>query len=648
MTDRIHFFSSGDLSMYYYADRAEALVLSVSKNVEYSSINDVFELYHAMKIMKSIQWKDTVPIEHTCKIKEKCDLMLEIVIKYLRAINLTELPLAVDCLETGYFKSLWEIFANCMPNYLDSNTIERLLVTKSFSIKELLQQEKLVKRHSLCIADFLRKYVNTAELLLSEFAVEHQKDNYIQMFFPKCLTNADRNSIISEYLDREEPNLNYVRLIIYAKDCTGLSLDRRIKYKARRKAEELNNKYFSEGTRMPMKIEVNITNDTEVKTIETSYDEMYWKSIINTSFILNTTESDLVHCFALLFGYYNKQGFIDLVNKKNNLLIFEKIGLFAKNSYPTGIFFQQINNLAIAQIAAVNDLLKKNGRSIEHAIKDFYETYLRDVYDYPSPNINVILGDANYLSKLKDILPEIEAVLKQYNEYVNTGEIDLDYIAMAAPFKITQCKSFLSKKNVTLTDNAFNLEKVMFYLFSDQCMLAHVAPYKELHYTCLFDLIRNGNDVYYLNYEEYQLEDINYLINNGYLHKSDDGLLTFSNISEILVLYNLYHTEVCSYWLSSCEERQVLDFYIEKGWCKFDNNLFAPPEQDWLSYYLNDEKFVNAKAYRNKILHGISNINEEESQFVYSTVLMLFVVILLKIEQDLSIAKTIGIKLCNQ
>ena len=116
MTDRIHFFSSGDLSMYYYADRAEALVLSVSKNVEYSSINDVFELYHAMKIMKSIQWKDTVPIEHTCKIKEKCDLILEIVIKYLRAINLTELPLAVDCLETGYFKSLWEIFANCMLN----------------------------------------------------------------------------------------------------------------------------------------------------------------------------------------------------------------------------------------------------------------------------------------------------------------------------------------------------------------------------------------------------------------------------------------------------------------------------------------------------------------------------------------------------
>ena len=638
MTDRIHFFSSGDLSLYHYVDRAEKLVLNVQENVEFTSINDALELYHAMRIMKSAHWKDSVPSDRTSKINENCDIIPKIIIKYIRSIDLSEFLSAIDDLELGYFKSLWEIFSNYMPNYLNSETLEKLLKKDSFRIRELLEQEKLVKRHSICIANFLREYPNTAELLLSEFAEEHQLGNYDHIFFPKCLTNDDRNAIISEFIDREEPNLNYVRLAMYAKDCDGLSLDRKIKYKARRKAEELNSKYFNENTGVPMKIEVQITNDTDVKAVETSFGETLWKTVVNTSFLLGSTNIDLIHNFAFLFGYFNKRGYVGLVNKTHNLLLFERLGLTAKNSYPAGIVFQHTNNLAITQIAAVNDLLKKNGRSIECAIKEFYETYLQDNYDYPSPSLNILLDNADYCTKLKAILPEMEAVVKQYNEFVNDGIIDLNFLEMASPLKLTKCRSLIDKKNITLTNDASELKKVMFYFFSDQSMLSHVNPYKDYHYNCLFDLIRNRNGVLYQNYEEYQIGDIDYLINNGYLHKSKDGLLYFSNVYEVMVLYNLYHSEVCSYWLSSFGECQVMDDYIKKGWCKANDNLFSQPEQDWFSYYLNDERFVNAKAYRNHILHGTANMSEDVSHYVYSTLLMLFVILLLKIEQDLATA----------
>ena len=126
MTDRIHFFSSGDLSLNHYVDRAEKLVLNVQENVEFTSINDALELYHAMRIMKSVHWKDSVPSDRTSKINENCDIIPKIIIKYIRSIDLPEFLSAIDDLELGYFKSLWEIFSNYMPNYLNSATLEKL------------------------------------------------------------------------------------------------------------------------------------------------------------------------------------------------------------------------------------------------------------------------------------------------------------------------------------------------------------------------------------------------------------------------------------------------------------------------------------------------------------------------------------------
>lgn len=641
MKDRVHFFSADDLSLYHYADRAQILVLGASEDMAHNSINDVLELYHAMKIVQSLQWRETVSADFIAKLNGKYSLIPKIVVKCIRSMDLEEFTSAMNALEPGYFQSLCTVLACYMPDYLGKESLERLLNAKHSHISELLKQERLVKKHSRYIADFLRSHHDTAELLLSEYAKEQKSGNHTQLYFPGHLTNADRNVIISEYLDREEPNLNYVTLARYAKDCAGLTLDRKIKYKASKKAKELTNKYLHEATAFSVNTEVVATDDTDIQTTETTVKDGDWKTIINSSFLLGSTDTELIHCFTGTFGYYDRQGFIQMTNKKHLLSLFERISLSPKQFYPEGIVFQHTNHMAVAQMATVNDLLRKNGRSIEHAIKSFYESYLHETYDYPSPCLNVLIKDADYMTKLKTILPEMEAVVKQYNEYVCSGEIDMEYLAMAPPVKLTQCRSLLPKKNIVLAEEGSELRQVMSLFFSDQTTLAYVKPYTEHHYTCLFDLLRSGNKVLYQNYTEYQSKQIDFLISKTYLNKADSGLLTFSNVYEIRTLYHLFHSEVCSYWFSSIGERQVLDNYLNKGWCNADSNLFAPPEQDWLSYYLNDERFVNAKAYRNCILHGTANLDETDARYIYNAILMIFVTILLKIEQDLAITTVI-------
>lgn len=77
----------------------------------------------------------------------------------------------------------------------------------------------------------------------------------------------------------------------------------------------------------------------------------------------------------------------------------------------------------------------------------------------------------------------------------------------------------------------------------------------------------------------------------------------------------------------------------EVGWVSCCNKLLTPEEQKYFSFVLNNEKYTNAYAIRNHYAHG-SNAPadfEEQHEIAYTRLLMMFVLLLLKIDDDLSI-----------
>jgi hypothetical protein len=73
----------------------------------------------------------------------------------------------------------------------------------------------------------------------------------------------------------------------------------------------------------------------------------------------------------------------------------------------------------------------------------------------------------------------------------------------------------------------------------------------------------------------------------------------------------------------------------------FENSLFSKPEQSYFNYFLNKSEFTNGLDLRNKYLHGTQANPEEitEHEYAYFTYLKLLVLVLLKIEDDLTMAK---------
>jgi len=87
----------------------------------------------------------------------------------------------------------------------------------------------------------------------------------------------------------------------------------------------------------------------------------------------------------------------------------------------------------------------------------------------------------------------------------------------------------------------------------------------------------------------------------------------------------------------------ILDDMVSKGWISLDNHLLSPAERDYFSYYLNNEKFTNGPAIRNNYAHGTTpSYSEEKHKKNYFQLLVLFVLLLLKISEDLDMKRYLG------
>ena len=109
--------------------------------------------------------------------------------------------------------------------------------------------------------------------------------------------------------------------------------------------------------------------------------------------------------------------------------------------------------------------------------------------------------DDCFANKNKSVAPEMEAIVNQFNLFVEEGEIDPELYTISMPLPLTLAKSLLYGKHkyVVLCDGNNEIYKPMFCLFSDQSLLSYVEPYRDKHYHTLYDLLSTEGPVKYEN-----------------------------------------------------------------------------------------------------------------------------------------------------
>lgn len=635
MEHRVHWFSRNDMSIGYHLPRIEQIIEEFNIANDITDVNDILELFEITKFVDNGACPKSWGQDMLSMVKQ----FKPIVAKYFKQITKSELSNIYRSIDFGYRDSFWEIIDVFeIKGLIDENSLQTSF-NESWELRELMYREKLVKRHGGLLRKFLISNPHSAEWLLNEYVAEHSIGGHKTMYFPKELTSEDVSQILEKYIDSDDPNINYVRLLEHTKLIHTFKVSPSIRLKAKRKAKKLNDKIFSgdSATRMHYAYSVIIRPNAASKSIE--YDEDGTKCVVyDVDELVNSSISGTLRLLRTHFDMLSYFNLLDLIPKESEVESLEKIfGIRSKRNYDALTQFKLKEMTSILHMESLYFVLTQHGKNLEDIISEYYNVYLKDRFGYPSLMLS-LPKHGDWFTKCRLIYPEIESIARQYQLYVENDEIDPELLELSDPMKVMSIKSKLDVRYYKINPENKDIQLLLQLLFSDQTMLTYIDPYKENRYKNFCHMMMNVEEVPFDSYPEYERSTLNTLVNLGCIRIDDDGMIRVVDQFDFTLYKLLYDYGVIPSYFMYANNTGKIDVLLDKGWVLPSDNLLTPKEQDYYSYYLDNERFDDGPAYRNRYAHANkvkTSDDEKGHKYAYYRMLLLLMILLLRIEDDL-------------
>lgn len=637
--ERIVFYSKEDMATSHNLIKAEKLLNNFNSEKKLT-LNDLLEFYniklHFDNELFLTKWSKSDQEKYIQIIEVNWSLLKKRLLK-INDLNIKEI---INDLEYRYKNDFWELI-NKLSIYknISHSTFNDILENFSSQINYILPQKNIVQKFNKVIRDFLLSYKNSAKILLSQFEEKKSDKKSTKFYFPKSLSLSDKEDIISAYLDREDSNLNYVRLAQKSKDSNELKLSDKTKYKAKKKAAEQNNEIIEKGHTWNIRVQGGLSKDqdepvifkNENGIIEATYSEKFLDGIEN--------QVSFFKAFNYLFNYTDETSLIYLVSKASELDVMERVmGLKSKNEYEIGEVFTRKEMLSILHLHLIENYLKRKDSRIEQVMNSFI-SHINELLEPNNLMFQIRVSESPELDKIRTLLPDFDFLLKQYKNLADEGEIDIELLQVSSkPIGFSQITSQNNVKYLYSNDKL--ILKLKHIFFSDQSHMFYTETFGT-KYTNLFDLL-SQETVNIENFANYQKDTIQSLVKDGYLRINKENNVEIDKITFIYIIREIHRNGLLSYWHYPKFVRDEIDLLIEKKMLFNKNTLFSKEEVKYLNFYLNQKIYTNGYDLRNKYSHGTNTQSEEKHKSDYYLILKIIILTLLKIEDDIIINKKIA------
>ena len=638
--ERAKFYSVEDLGNAMQLSRAQIVLDNYASNNTTYNINDILELYNVKLLLDNKLVLNKWDEETIIRYNKIANGFGKDIVCFYKTHDVSTL---FDEVEFQYLQDFWDVFEKFgLLNMLSDDLIRKIVTKHPEQIENILHCVKIVNQFDNLLSDLFISFDEATTLLLNAYYVTDVTRNERKLYIPKSLSLEQKETIVSKYLERENPSLQSVRIIMQSQDTDGLKLNPKTRLKASKIEPKLS--IIPEGAVVSFVktgFSIEYINDVNLPNKQESLVGLQLKYVYNEHYLDGMDNTKLLDVFYGWFYYLDKDGLLTLCNNRREDDILEKINTQeVKGIYRMNDTFRIKNNIAVSQLAMFDSYLRRKGKRLEDLIKVYFEKHFREDYGFPSLPINMPKDDDCFANKNKSVAPEMEAIVNQFNLFVDEGEIDPELYKISMPLPLTLAKSLLYGKHkyVVICDGNNEIYKPMLCLFSDQYLLSYVEPYKDKHYHSLYELLSTEGSVKYKNYENHQIMDIDYLIDNGYLI-NQNGNLSLGNIPRIFALMQLYKRGEISYYHCNPNVRKEIDEMVKAGWLKYDEYLLSPSERHFVNFYMNNSEYSNGFQLRNRYSHGRSSCTQTDAEHknAYYYFLMIFVILLLKMDEDIRI-----------
>ena len=635
MDNRVIFYSKSDLSNWSNLELAEQILnktklddeFSILDYIEFYNINLFFENWVFLKRWteeekqkyKSLANKlNKLSIEYTWKI---WDDELNEWIKVLNNESLYGFEYKNKLIEMIYkFWAYKNISWSCILNILNNDPAYIYPVLKNKSLSKYFWKE---------IRTFLLWYKMSWELLLDK------KSWKVDYFFPECLTNEDKERIIDNYLTQNN-NIYYESAeIANLRDDKFLRIDNKIKLKAKNIHERIWKDTISEWTKINFSVNVEFQENCKSPrryVVKNQWNEIEQRFTCSKILLENIKyELDPLGVFICIFKYLNPQWLINFLYKSCKSWTFEKI-IFEiwKDWYQTNFEFMIDEQLGFLSMIAFNTkILTKQNKSIEWLINRWIEILSNKIKWL---KLRIDEKDDTYENKIIKMAPKFDLLIKQFRSFLEYWNVDIEYANKLSYIPFDQIPSKIDRKYLYVND--WVLKNAAFLLFSDQSNLAYIPKITEKFENLFFYVTKVNFSISDL--EDYQIIWMKYLIDEWFLYEDENKNLKIKDSDLIYILLNIYVDWELYYNHYNEPQKKIIQKYIDNWELTVWKTLLSNKESDYYDYYLNDHKFSNWLKIRNKNLHGYVYKDEDEAKKDYYILLQLFILLIIKIDQELS------------
>jgi len=633
--ERIKFYSVNDISSGYNLRKIETLLRQYHEGKEAENINDIIELYNINKFFENKIHLTDWAVEDIRFYEKTAKSYWGVIAKFLKSITDNTFEPLYNEVDRFYKEDFWEVIHKFKVYENISPEMFREFINNSdVWLHQLLKYKNITEHFGEIIRDYMLNDHTTAELLLDKYEMKHIHERE-PIYLPKELSTSDKETIINNYIDSENPNLNYLRLISNIQSSKDkLEISPKTLLKSKKKAEEQESKFFQENSGILIETSVAFSKSQD-KEIVIKVNGQSANITYGAKWIMDNTDyPTLLNNFIYLFEYVDLQMRCTLVSKFNNMGVFERLLLTSsRNAYPKGIAFDQMNIMSLLQIIGYYRELFSVGIRLEEIVEWFFREYLPDEFDAHNFMVTMPSPNSTFLEKCTNIMPAMESILKQFTLFVKEGQIDFELLEIRSEHLIYKnIPSLVDKKYVYGVGDEF--ATATFLLYSDQSGLGYNEKEKK-SYDNFYELL--SEEKFKMgDYPDYCISKIKWLMEHNYLKLDDEGYIVFSDKYLVMILKELYFDEVISYWKFPKSVRKIIDDLERNNVVEIESSLFSRPEQDYINYLLNKSQFNNGLDLRNKYSHTqpISDADDKQHEQNYMMFLRLFIISVIKINDD--------------
>lgn len=638
----VEYYKGPDLAKGYMLEKAKEVYKELKIDHVIENINEALELYNIIKYVKDDTFLLYIGEDKEEWLKEKNNVANSSLGEYINQHS--DILVEYEEVDFRYKESFWEIIGNRKMSDISESRLKVFLDKLDVFAWQIFKQYKLVRKYDTELREYMFIYIEeSTNLLLDKYLLKNMNEQE-KPYLPQSLTIEDKEYIINAYLNLDNPNLNYTRLLSNVQNTKEFSLDVRVKLKAKRVSERLESELFKSGSGQGTDIVVEFKENVEgivkqhftLSKVGTEVDKEWLESNLDNPTLLNN--------FIYIFEFVNNNMVSNFPYNAIYASVFERFGFTHKKEYKINAAFSLRESLSLAQMHVYYTFLRGKNKDLETIIEWFFNVYLKEEFYIVDFNVKLPPIDNPSFEKCKSIFPTIESIIKKYKFYLEDGYIEEELVQMESkPSPFSECPSMTNDRYVYIAPDNNEARVLRNIMFSDQSDITYFPNYGHSQYNTLIERLY-ADKLYLHDIEDYQKPSLNWLVEHDYVTVKDDNEIVLVNRNRTLIYYYIHINGVVVTSKLSDSLKQEVDKLLDEGALVAENTLLTRQESEYIDYYLNKSKFINGYDLRNKYLHGTASghDNENEHYVNYLQALKLLITIMIKINDDLCTAELEG------